>query len=450
MAGIASLGVGSGLDLGSLVSGLVKAERAPTENRLNASSSRLGAEISAFGQMKSTLAKLDDALAKLADLEPSRTVSVSDKAKLGVVAADDADLGSYQVEIFNLAQAQALATDALDSFTDPDAGLGAGTLTLAVGDGETVDIVIAEGEDSLRDIRDAINEANAGVNASVVKDGDAYRLLLTADNTGAANTMQLTASAGMDPRLASANMDETRAAADASFSVDGLVLSSAVNEIEDVLPGLDLTLKAATEANAPLTITIGEDTQTARKAVDRFVAVYNDAISTLDALSKYDPEKNEASTLTGDSTLRSIRAMLPDALGNDTEGGLNAIQMGLSSGMTGSLSLDADRFDDLMTEDPAALMGSLQSFGAQLGERLGGYTNADGLIDVRTEGLRNSLAGIEQRREALDLRMESVEARLTRQFSALDQLVAQLNSTSTYLQSQLESISQITTQSKRR
>ena len=441
MAGIASLGVGSGLDLGSLVQRLVSAERAPAESRLNASASRLNAQISALGQVKSGLAKLDTALEKLANLSDTRSVQVSDSKLVAVTADADADVGSYSITVSHLARAESRAST---GFADPDASLGTGELTLSVGAGEPVTIQIGEGEDTLRGIRDAINDAEAGVSATLVKDGEEYRLLLSAAETGLDSVITLGISAGMDTRLDSANMAVTTAAQDASFSVSGLALTSASNEIEDVLPGLTLTLKGTTEETSPLTVTVSQDVQTARKAVDAFVTAYNGMISTADTLSKYDAESNRAATLTGDATLRAIRSMLPNSLGADTGGTFNAVQLGLSSDVSGQLSLDGDAFAELMNQDPQGVIASLQGFAEALGASVRGYSDSSGLLDTKVEGMRSSLKSIDGQREALANRMASFEQRLTRQFSALDQLVAQLNSTGNYLQSQLESISKIT------
>ncbi|NGX16222.1 flagellar filament capping protein FliD [Wenzhouxiangella sp. XN24] len=437
---IASLGVGSGLDLGSLVQSLVTSERAPAENRLNRNASKFQAQISAFGQVKSGLATLNDSLVKLQELADARTITVSDTKLLTATATADADVGNYSVEVFSLARAQSLASD---GFVDADASLGAGEITLSVGDGDPATITLLEGEDSLRDVRDAINAAEAGVNATLVRDGDDYRLLLSAEETGLANTISLTAGAGVDARLASAAMTQTTAAADSSFSVSGLLLSSSTNVVEDVLPGLTLTLKGETEENVPVAVTVAQDRASARKAVESFITAYNASIGQADTLSKFNAETGTGAVLTGDTTLRAIRGMLPNSLGASNFGEFNLVELGVTSDITGKLSLDTETFDALMSEDPGSVLASLNAFGERLGADVSRYSESQGLLDTRTEGLQSSLKSIDAQREALDARMESFEARLTRQFGALDQLVAQLQSTGNFLTTQLESIGNI-------
>jgi len=438
MASIASLGVGSGLDLQSLVQRLVSSERAPADNRLSRNESSLKTQVSAIGQLKSGLAKLDTALAKLSDLSDGRTVKLSDTASLTATADADAEAGTYSIEVLGLASAHALASD---GFADAEASLGAGELTLALGANDPVTITLEEGADSLNDLRAAINAADAGVRATIVRDGDASRLLLSGAETGAGQLITLSPGAGVDARLDSAVMTQTKAAADASFSVDGLVLGSASNQVEDVLPGLSLTLKAETEA--PLELTVSQDEKSARDALKGLVTAYNAVIDLSAKLSNFDPETGQGSILTGDATLRSIRGMLPAALGQAGAGKLNAIQMGLSSGLDGKISLDEETFNELMSGDPSTVLASLNGFGDALGENVRRYSAADGLLDSRSEGLKTSLSSIDDQRDALNLRMESYEARLQRQFGALDQLVAQLNTTSSFLDSQLSNLEDI-------
>jgi flagellar hook-associated protein 2 len=439
MAGISSLGAGSGLDLQALVQRLVSAERAPAENRLGRNASALQSQVSGLGQLKSGLARLDDALKALSDLAQARTAQVSDTDKLTATATAAADKGSYSIEVLSLARAQSLASA---GFADPDVSLGAGELTLTVGADDPVTITLEDGQDSLRAVRDAINDADAGARATLVRDGAEWRLLLTSTDSGTERTMSLTASAGVDARLESAAMTQTVAPGDALFSVAGLELSSPSNRIEDVLPGVTLVLVAETEPGQPLELTVGEDTQSARKAVDTFVSAYNALIELANNLGAYNPATGQGAALNGDSTLRAIRGALPTALGADNGGEWNAVQMGLRSDLNGKLSLDAEAFEARMAADPAAALGSLRGFGDTLGENIRRFSVSGGLIDNRTDGLKASLKSIDAQREALARRMDSYEQRLVRQFGALDQLVSQMQSTSSFLAAQLGNLNQ--------
>jgi flagellar hook-associated protein 2 len=435
MAGISSLGVGSGLDLGSLVRQLVAAERAPAEGRLDRSASKLQSQISALGQVKSGLAALQEALAKLTGAEDARSVQLSDETALSATATAAADIGRYNVEVFELARAQSLASV---GFADFDAALGSGDITLAIGANDPVTITIADGANTLRDVRDAINDANAGVLATLVRDGAQWRLLLSAEEGGLANTINMTVSGTLDANLASATMTETVVPADARFSVAGLELTSSSNIVDDVLPGVTLNLKALTEA--PVELAVGRDAEATRTAVDEFVTAYNAMIDLSAKLSSFNVETGQRSALAGDSTLRAIRGALPAALGADTGGTWNAVELGLRSDKNGKLSLDEDAFAARLAEDPAEALASLRGFGDALTQNIQGYTEAGGILATRTESMQTSLRSIDLKRDQLDRRMESFEQRLQRQFAALDRMVAQMQSTSSFLAAQLANL----------
>jgi flagellar hook-associated protein 2 len=435
MAGISSLGVGSGLDLGSLVRQLVAAERAPAEGRLNRTESKMQAQISALGQVKSSLANMDKVLARLSALADARSVRVSNEAAFSATATTAADVGRYTIEVFELARAQSLASA---GFPDADAALGAGDLTIALGANDPVTVTIAEGANSLRDVRNAINGANAGVLATLVRDGAEWRLLLTAEESGLANAVSLSVSGTLNGNIASAAMTETVAAADARFSVAGLALSSASNVVDDVLPGVTLNLRGLTDA--PVELSVGRDAETARAALNEFVTAYNAVIDLAARLSRANPETGERSVLTGDSTLRAIRGALPMALGADSGAAWNAVELGLRSDRDGKLSLDGAAFEARLLDDPAQVLASVRGFGGALAQNIEIYTDRGGVLATRTESLQSSLRSLGLQRDQLDRRMESVEARLIRQFSVLDQMISQMQNTSSFLAARLATL----------
>jgi flagellar hook-associated protein 2 len=276
------------------------------------------------------------------------------------------------------------------------------------------------------------------VRATLVRDGAEWRLLLSSEQTGVDRSISLVASAGLDARLESAAMTETVAPANARFSVSGLELSSASNIVDDVLPGVTLNLKALTDS--PVELSVGQDEQTARKALNEFVAAYNAVIEQAASLSRFNPETRERAALTGDATLRSIRGALPAALGAATGGAWNAVELGLRSDLTGKISLDATAFEARMLENPAEVLASLRGFGEGLGESVRAYSGPEGLLDNRTQSLKSSLKSLDVQRDQLDRRMEGYEQRLQRQFGALDQMISQMQNTSSFLASRLATL----------
>ena len=262
MAIISSLGVGSGLDLGSLVTGLLEAERAPTENRLNLKQQNITTELSAFGLLRSSLAQFQSSLSGLQSSTAfdAKEMSLSDNAVFSASVENYADIGSYSIEVSALAKAQSLASNAASAFATVNDSIGTGTLTIQYGTtaagpysfspdlaraAETIVVSAANGNTTLSGLRDYINDNDYGMQASIVNDGNGYRLLLTSQDTGAANSMEITATGDGDgndndnlglSQLAfnasvQTSMLQTVGAQDAAMSINGLDITRDTNTV---------------------------------------------------------------------------------------------------------------------------------------------------------------------------------------------------------------------------
>jgi len=453
---ISSLGIGSGLDLNALVDQLVAAERKPQEQRLNRREVDLQARISAFGSIRGGLSALETVLGKLAALQQGRTAASSNSDRLVVTARPEATTGSYSIQVSQLATAQSLASG---RFGDAGAVLGTGTLTLQAGTGPVVSIDIGQENNNLRGIRDAINNADAGVQASIVNDGAGARLVLSAAQTGAGQTISITVSGGAGEvgelaLLATENLTETVAGQDAEVVVNGLPVTSSSNKLDDTLEGLTLELSGTTEPGAPITVTVGQDRGAVRTALAELVQAYNGVVDTVRALTKYNPETREGAVLVGDGTLRSIQSRLAAGLqrsGTDPDASFtNLVNLGFNSDRNGNLSLDSATLDRAMDQDFQGVIGLVNEVSTGLRDSAKGFTEAGGLLDSRTDGLRTRMRGIDRQREALDVRIEGLEARLVRQFSAMDALVGQLQNTSQFLDQQLGALNAMLQQNRKR
>ena len=443
MAGISSLGVGSGLDLNGLVTSLVSAERGPTEARLNRSQSAAETQLSALGRLRAAVSDLAGKVTALDDFEVSRTASSSASSKVQVSTEGNPDLGSFSVRVAELASAQSLASAA---FTDSDASLGAGTLVIEQGE-ESVTIEIGPDNDTLAQVRDAINASDADVQAVIVRDGDSSRLLLTSTQTGAAGAMNLSVTGSVDPRLSSAEMTETAAANDARFSVNGLELTASSNTIENVIEGVTLDLRQTTEGTETVTVTVGQDRAGARGKLEALVRSYNSVVDTVGSLGRVDPEGGKSGPLVGDATMRALQGrlgaafMMPEDSGNERYRML--LDLGFSVSVEGRASLDAERFNDALLEDENAVATLVGAFASRFGSVIDGYVGSAGVLNSRTDGLNAQLRRVADQRAALDLRMEQVEERLRRQFSALDASLAQFQNTSEFLGQQLAGLANL-------
>jgi len=440
---INSLGVGSGLDLGSLLDKLVAVERQGAERLLNSRQARAELRLSSIGSLRATVDTLAAAVGGLKDFELDLSVTSSDKEAVLGTAAEGAEPASYLIEVVQLARAQSLASDDSTPFADADAALGVGTLAITI-DGTTVNLAIAEGANSLRDIRDAINSSALDIQAAVVQDGGAFRLLLSSGKSGTEGVMTLTVDGTLDARLASAAMVETTEAEDALFSVNGLDLVSSSNSISDVLPGLTLDLKAPT--TAPVTLAVGTSADALGEKLARVVTAYNGLVNNMKKLGAASPDGRTAGPLVGDAGLRSLQGSVLGIFGRNLGAGAtdnpfrNLAAIGIQTGLSGEASLDMTKLRDALARDRDGVEALVAAFGASFSTTLDSFEGGGGVLGFRSDQLTAELKRIRDDRERLERRLGALEERLSRRFSALDSLVSRFQGTSTYLTQQLSSL----------
>ena len=443
MGGISSPGIGSGLNTASIVSQLVAAERAGPENRLIRAETSASTKLSAYGSLKGQVADFASAIDGLKGLAGARKASPTNTDAVTVGASENAALGSFSVRVLQLATAQSLGSEALAS---RDETVGAGTLTVAVGDDAPVTLTLSA-ESTLADLRDALNDAELDLRASFLNDGTGERLVLQAKETGADETIAVSVvdDDGNDgdglglSRFAQGALTELSVAQDAKAEVNGLLVERGSNQFSGVLEGVTLTLKAPTDGD-PEVITISADNSPTKAAVDKFVNAYNSLSQFITANTGYDADTQESGLLLGDSTLRSLESTLRNMLLASTEAveGIGSlVDLGLKTSASGTLSLEGTALDDALAADPEGINALLDRLGSTLDENLERFEGTNGLVQARINGFEARLDALDDRRERLDRRMVSVQARYEREFSALDTLIAGMNQTSSYLSVQL-------------
>lgn len=442
MATISSPGLGSGLDISSLLTGLMAIERQPIE-RLTTQQTQIGNQISAYGKVKSVLEQFQKAAAAISDPNKLFTFkgTLSDSTIAGVTGSAQAVAGSYRLEV------EQLATSHKIGFSAPSQ-INSGTLSISVGDGEAVTVNIAEGA-SLNDVRNAINSANAGVNATVINGRDGPQLVLSSSETGEANTIKIEASAGLeafsfDPdSQQDVDAKQLAAATNAILYIDSIKVESASNTVENAISGITLTLNKTT-GGTPVTMTIENDTEALNTKIQAFVDAYNTVRSTLGDLSKYDSTGKASGVLSGDTTVSNIMNQLRGVLSSAPEGMsenfTNLHSLGISSQRDGTLAFDKDVFATAMQKDSAGVATTLSAFGTAFNDRATSIGSAEGLIATRTDGLSANSARISTQIETMERRLAQVQARYTAQFTALDTLMAKYQTTSSFLTQQLAAL----------
>jgi flagellar hook-associated protein 2 len=444
VASIVSAGIGSGLDVNSLVTQLISAERAPADNRLNSDQSTTKTQISAFGALGSVLSGLQTALDafKTTGADPGRKTTVADGAGFTASASTTAVLGSYQVRVEKLATTQKLQSAAVASTTQ----VGYGTLSIQVGSDTAVNVTIAQGKGTLADIRDAINAATGtqGVGASLVHGDAGDVLVLNSSRSGANGALTITTSGG-DGGLSVLNttggtLTEVTPAGDAEVWVDGVKRTSASNHLTDLLDGVTLDLTKA-QSGVDFKLSVSGDPSSLHARVDAFVKAYNSAVTTLRTQSAAGDKDNAGGPLSGDATPRAIIQALRSAMGTDYA---DMSALGLKTAVDGTLTLDGSKLDATLASDPGAVrraFGDGAAYSTSLRATLTAYVGDDGLIAGRTKSLNDHLKNIDDQRTELNRRMSQMETDYRRQFTALDSMMAQMQSTSSFLTQQLSSLS---------
>lgn len=381
---LTATGLGSGLDVNSLVSQLVASERAVSDLQLNRQEANLSSKFSALGALKGSLGGFKSALSGLNTLSSFnlKTATSSDSSIFTATASTDALPSNYSIAVSQLAAAHSLASI---SFPDSnETAVGTGTITIRRGttdyvagtdsynsftlnpDSTAANITIDSSNNTLQGVMTAINDADIGIGASIINDGSGFRLLLSSETTGAENSLEIavtdddldnTDTSGLSRlafNAAATNLEQTNAADDANFTINGLAISSASNDVSSAIPGVSLTLKQVSASTVDLSVEA--NTSSVLSGVNSFIAGYNSYIGTANALSNYDQENDVAAALLGDFTLRSIarqidtvvRSSVAELAGSIT----NLSELGITTSASGTLLIDNDKFAAALADDP--------------------------------------------------------------------------------------------------
>ncbi|MEH6826226.1 MAG: flagellar filament capping protein FliD [Motiliproteus sp.] len=399
---LSSLGGGSGIDTKALVESLVAAERAPKEFILDSKTTTLKTQISGYGALRSAMSGIQDSMKLLADADTfnARNVAFADTTLVTPTSVDPgAAVGDYSINVTTLASAHSLS---VSGFSDKDAVVGNGTLSFSFGDWDaghtTLDtsnsdkasktLTIDESNNTLSGIRDAINNGDFGVQASVIDTGGGNYALQIASESGASNEMKISVTEGVSPGLAALQFDETTQAmaeknkgVDAAFKLNGLDITRATNNIDDVINGLKFTLNGVSaDANDNMTVSVEADKSFGEQIVRDFVEVYNLFLEqtgnlTTPADVDEDAEDQTLGSLSRDPTtktmLNQIRSQISSTL-TGLDGNYTALAtIGIQTQISGELEIKEDLFKVALDNNYNALTdifaGTTSTSDARLG-----------------------------------------------------------------------------------
>lgn len=465
MASISSAGIGSNLDVNGIVSQLMAIERQPL-TALDGKVQSYQAKISAFGKIKSALSAFQtaaDALSTPAKIGVRKATS-ADATIVSGTATSSAGLGTYNIEVKELALVQKISTKVGNGYTSAttfekgklviDVGTVGGSFTNKA----TIDLT--DHNYTLAEIRDKINAAKIDISATIINTGTESRLVLTGANTGSAQAFNISAtnqdgsSSGLSALTytdGSANYQAITKARNATFAVDGIDVSRASNTVTDVIDGLTLKLSKESAAGVTTALTVATDTDTITANIQNFVKAFNDAIKILREQSAYNASTKAAAALNADGAVRTIesqlRSVFYSAVSGAQTGSSRLSDVGISFQSDGTLAIDSSKLASAIVDPTKNLSqlfadnGTIKGYAAQVSTLVTNLTRYDGIIAGRTDGLNASIKSLGNQRETLQLRLDQIEKRYRAQFTALDSLIGKMSSTSQYLSQQLANLS---------
>ncbi len=465
---VSSIGIGSGLDVEDIITQLVALEKKPLEG-LQTKAEKIDTRISSYAEIKSLVSNLEDAASKLALDSGWNTLSVKSSKESAVSASVSgiASATSFSVGVQKLAQAQSTVSTSIAA----GASIGSGTLTLELGSwnagvftaGTSAAVNVTVGaNDTLAQVAAKINDSGAGVVATVLSDASGERLMLRSKDTGAVAGFRVTAadddgvnndSAGLSrlafdlaaPTAYGMGANAYQAGQDAEATVNGITVTSASNQLKDVVPGLTISLNEVTTADALVTTSLDKTAMT--KNIQDFVDAYNAVNTYLAESTKYDDETKTAGVLQGDSTTVGLRNSLRSVLTGGVDSGVfkTLSDIGITLGRDGNLTVDGSKLSNSLDklDDVKKLFIQRNDDGTSTGlaAKMKSYTSSllsfDGLLNSKADALGRESDRNQDQQDKVNKRAELAETRLRKTYSALDAKMGSLTALATYMEQQV-------------
>jgi flagellar hook-associated protein 2 len=456
MAGITIGGLATGLDSASIISKLLAVERLP-EQVLQNTQKTDQSQIDIYSQLQTALTNLQNVATgmSLSSSFKGMLSTVADSTVAGVTASSSAIAGTHTLEVTTLATSQRqVSTGYADNTL-----FNSGSFTIDNGSGAVTTVNLADGNNSLQGIANAINGSGANVTASIVNDGSSTpnRLVIMGNDTAnytvdfsGLTTPPSTGDPAQVPTLLGSGDPSYQAGAPATFKLDGVSMTKTSNTVTDAISGVTVNLL---KQGATTTFTVANDTAGVTTKINSFVTAYNAAITLVNNQSKYNTSTNTAGPLSGDTTVRTIQSQLQGLLTSVVSGASgsfnNLAQLGLttdksdgtlsvdSTKLTAALSSDFNGVVDLFTHNtggslslPKNQYGIAQQFNLSLETLVHAYegdgSTNNGLIATRIQGLNKSITDINDQVSQMEDRITALQTTLQTQFSNMELMVSNL------------------------
>lgn len=458
MATISFGGLGNGLDFGQVVDQLVKVARLPVD-RLADKKASLNSKSTDYATLSTKLVMLQSAADKLRlSTSFDRTgTSVSDSTALSAAGSSTATAGTYSIRITQLAQSHQLtnkAAKAVAATSTDIVGGTSGTFTFRVGNGADQTVTLGSTA-TLDDLRTAVNDLGAGVTASIINTGSdttpAYRLVLTAASTGAANGVTIVSDdtdLDLDNSSGTGGVDTLQAAQDATVVVgdpnqNPVTLTRSSNVVSDAIPGVTLTLLKTT-GSSTVQVGVSRDVAAVKANITALATAYNDVVKFINERNTYDTATKKGGIFFNEPTVRGVLTQLRTALSSSVAG-LSSVstagEIGFKTERDGTVTIDDAKLDTALASSYSAVKSLFinQTSSTGIAQLVNNAVDVlddavSGALTLRKNGLTKQITDLTAEIARKEDAVAQYEDRLRRQYAALDGLLGRLQSQIGFLQ----------------
>jgi flagellar hook-associated protein 2 len=411
---------------------LVSAERANMDALLQKQQKSFKAQLDAINSLSTKLSSFQTQIKDLnkASVLQAQKTTFSQDGVMTVTSNGKAVSGQYTFQVTQLAERHQVGIS-LGGENDPLPTSGVLTLSVA-GKDMAIDFSTLKSGATVKDLVSEINNATAsnGIKASLVRSNGQVNLLLASKDTGTANamTMSFSGDASSTFGAAFAARKDVTAAKNAELSMGSgtgaIKIVSSTNKLENVVDGLSISLlKAQKTDDAPLQMSVSQDTESVTAALKKLVDGYNEMVTQISTLTS--SSTTSPGALSSDGATRALKSVLTRAI-RDLPNGMTLASLGISTDKEGKLSFKESDFTKALEKDPEllgkAFMGD-DGLLKKMSAALDPYTQRNGVLKGRKEGIEKSQARVTERMDALDRRMELTYKRYLNQFTTLNQMM---------------------------
>lgn len=462
---MSTLGSGSGIDIKKLAEDLTNVERVPAEDKLNARIEQETAQLSAYSVLKFNVEDLMSKLNALDDVSEilSSDASSSDSSKIQVSGTSgSASEGTHSVSVSSLATQQ---VNISNSYSSQAVSLNSGsgfTINITDAEGTVTSVAVADGYDTPAGLVAAINGSGLNISASLLAVGTSSsesRIVLS--GTSGSNNSFTVSSTLSDSDLGfhdtnngntqqSSGVYAQQVAANAVFTVNGVSLQRSANTVTDALPGVTLDLISTHASGGSTSIKVQKSDAELKSKLQDLVEAYNATRYALSEISNPDSAEEEVggALATDFATIRQVRNVIYKAITQDSStpsGSITALRdIGVQLTKYGDLEFNESKFDSAMansasdvavmlsagTDDQSKFDGQAQGFARDAVASIESLTDSvDGLFATRSKSSQNAIIAYEAELRDLDVRMTALFDRYIAQFTVMESLVNQFNST---------------------